>query len=166
MKIWPAETQLLTLSWRRSLSYRNQSIDLQSKSVDWFLYDRDLSHERVNKHPFDPWTLSEQHVYVQFKLWFGATFETCSHQRCSVKKVFLVISLNSPQACNFIKKETLTKVFFCEFSRRPFYRTTLDDCFWKILTNLKNYTTKKFLINDWGGVSFRQDSFWQHIQQN
>ena len=38
---------LLTLSCRRSLSYRNQSIDLQSKSMGWFLYDRDLRHERV-----------------------------------------------------------------------------------------------------------------------
>ena len=38
----------LTLSWRRSLSYRNQSIDLQSKSVNWFLYLRGLHHERVN----------------------------------------------------------------------------------------------------------------------
>ena len=40
--------RILTLSWRRSLSYRNQSIDLQSKSMNWFLYDRDLRHERVN----------------------------------------------------------------------------------------------------------------------
>ena len=31
----------LTLSWRRPLSYRNQSID-------WFLYDIGLRHERVN----------------------------------------------------------------------------------------------------------------------
>ena len=30
----------LTLSWRRPLSYRNQS-------VDWFLYDIGLRHERV-----------------------------------------------------------------------------------------------------------------------
>ena len=37
----------LTLSWRRSLSYRNQSIDLQSKSMDWFLYDIGLRDERV-----------------------------------------------------------------------------------------------------------------------
>ena len=37
----------LTISWRRPLSYRNQSIDLQSKSMDWFLYDNDLHHERV-----------------------------------------------------------------------------------------------------------------------
>ena len=32
----------------RSLSYRNQSIDLQSKSMDWFLCHRDPRHERVN----------------------------------------------------------------------------------------------------------------------
>ena len=38
----------LTLSWRKSLSYRNQSIDLQTKSMDWFLYNRNLRHERVN----------------------------------------------------------------------------------------------------------------------
>ena len=35
-------TDCLTLSWRRPLWYRNQSIDL-----DWFLYDNGLSHERV-----------------------------------------------------------------------------------------------------------------------
>ena len=37
----------LTLSWRRPLSYRDQSIDLQSKSMDWFLCDNDLRHESV-----------------------------------------------------------------------------------------------------------------------
>ena len=30
-----------------ALSYRNQSIDLQSKSKDWFLYDNGFRHERV-----------------------------------------------------------------------------------------------------------------------
>ena len=39
----------LTLSWRRPLSYRNQSIDLQSKWMDWFLYDNGLRHERVKE---------------------------------------------------------------------------------------------------------------------
>ena len=45
----------VTLSWRRSLSYRNQAIDLLCKSIInglqsmyWFLYERDLRHERVN----------------------------------------------------------------------------------------------------------------------
>ena len=40
-----------TLSRRRPLSYRNQSIDLLCKSMDWldwFLYDNGLRHERVN----------------------------------------------------------------------------------------------------------------------
>ena len=32
----------LTHSWRKSLSYRNSSTDLHSKSIDWFLYDTDL----------------------------------------------------------------------------------------------------------------------------
>ena len=41
----------LTLSWRRPLSYRNQSIDLLCKSMDWFLYDNGLRHERVNRLP-------------------------------------------------------------------------------------------------------------------
>ena len=38
---------VLNLSWRRSLLYRSQSIDLQNKSMDWFLYDKNLRHERV-----------------------------------------------------------------------------------------------------------------------
>ena len=45
---WNFLLKQLTLSWQKSLSYRNKYIDLQSKSVDWFLYDRDLCHERVN----------------------------------------------------------------------------------------------------------------------
>ena len=39
----------LTLSWRRPLSYRNQSTDLLRKSVDWFLYENGPRHERVNE---------------------------------------------------------------------------------------------------------------------
>ena len=37
-----------TLSWRRPLSYRNQSIDVLFKSMDWFLYYNGLRHESVN----------------------------------------------------------------------------------------------------------------------
>ena len=48
---WIKSLVHLTLSWRRSLSYRNQSIDLLCKSIEWFLYDRDLRRERV-KQPF------------------------------------------------------------------------------------------------------------------
>ena len=39
---------VLHLSWRSSLLSRSQSIDFQNKSMDWFLYDKNLRHERVN----------------------------------------------------------------------------------------------------------------------
>ena len=39
-------TVLLTLSWKWSLLFRNQSIDLLCKSMDWFLHNG-LRHERV-----------------------------------------------------------------------------------------------------------------------
>ena len=39
--------KLQLFSWQRPLSCRNQLIDLQRKSMDWFLYDRDLHYKRV-----------------------------------------------------------------------------------------------------------------------
>ena len=44
----PLGLNSLILLWRRPLSYRNQPIDLLCKSMDWFLYDNGLRHERVN----------------------------------------------------------------------------------------------------------------------
>ena len=41
------QEDFLTLSLRRPLSYRNQSFDLLCKSMDWFLYNSSLHHERV-----------------------------------------------------------------------------------------------------------------------
>ena len=38
----------LTILGRRSLSYRNKSMDFQSKPVDWFLHDRHFRYERIN----------------------------------------------------------------------------------------------------------------------
>ena len=49
-------SRYLTLSWRRPISYRNQSIDLLCKPMDWFLYDIGLRHERV-KH-YQTWSFS------------------------------------------------------------------------------------------------------------
>ena len=50
----------LTLSWRRPLSYRNQSrkqsIDLQSKSMDWFLYDNGLKGGEIFLNNALNWT--------------------------------------------------------------------------------------------------------------
>ena len=69
-----------------------------------------------------------------------------SHRRCSVRKGVLrnfekftgkhlcqSLFFCRPEACNFIKKETLAQVFSCEFSKISkntfFYRTPLGDCF-------------------------------------
>ena len=46
------DKKFLTLSWRRPLSYRSQSIDLLCKSMDWFLYNSGLRHERVKGKSF------------------------------------------------------------------------------------------------------------------
>ena len=40
---------ILTLSWRSSQPDKNRSFDLLCKSMNWFLYDRDLRNERVNQ---------------------------------------------------------------------------------------------------------------------
>ena len=41
-------TSFFILLWRRSLSYRSQCHDLICKSLDWFLYNKNLRPERVN----------------------------------------------------------------------------------------------------------------------
>ena len=45
---WTVKLTCLTLSWRRSLSYRNQSIHLLCKSIDWFLYEPATAMRELN----------------------------------------------------------------------------------------------------------------------
>ena len=40
-----------SLSWWKPVLFRNQSIDLQSESIEWFLYDASFRHER-DKYEF------------------------------------------------------------------------------------------------------------------
>ena len=54
---------VLTLSWRRPLLYRNQSIDLLRKSMDKSIYGNDLRHERV-KH----WSWQIETYFCRFHL--------------------------------------------------------------------------------------------------
>ena len=58
--------KLLTLSWRGLLSYRNQSIDLQSKSMDWFLYGNGLRYEK-----FKPLFARPHERNFLIKWWFS-----------------------------------------------------------------------------------------------
>ena len=59
----------LGLTRKRPISYRNQSIDLQSKSMDWFLYDIGLRHERVKG--FDDNQIMFQGFWIN--LWMTAS---------------------------------------------------------------------------------------------
>ena len=56
----------LSLSWGRPLAYRNQSIDLHCKSMDWFLYDNGLPYERIkgSRLMLTKWTIF-RHRHVQ-----------------------------------------------------------------------------------------------------
>ena len=60
----------VTLSWRRPLSYRNQSNDLQSKSVDWFPYDNGLRDERVKelRASTSYWTRSWSNAFQSYSI--------------------------------------------------------------------------------------------------
>ena len=62
----------LTLSRRRPLSYRNQSTDLRSKSMDWFLYDNGLRLESVQQKIFivSNWLSHVQQMIFTFSEWF------------------------------------------------------------------------------------------------
>ena len=68
----------LTLSWYSSLSFRNQSIDLLYKSVNCFLYDRDLCHERVKVTLWKILLIDTDHPLLSKRkqlLTFGASLE-------------------------------------------------------------------------------------------
>ena len=125
----------LTLSWWRPLPYRNQSTDLGSKSMNWFLYDNGLHHERVKLLNYLTWILywiavknsnSENQSYC---LWRhrsnrpevfctkGVLENFANHLRQSI---FLNKVASRAQACKFIKKETLAQVFSCKFLQKCF----------------------------------------------
>ena len=63
---------LLNSFMTEAVSYTNQSIDMQSKSMDWFLYDGDLRHERVNSiqanvlFPYGLKTFEKQKIFNIF----------------------------------------------------------------------------------------------------
>ena len=66
----------LALSWPKSISYRNQSLDFLCKSMDWFLYDRDLRHKKVK---MEKWNKNTNVVLVSLILTlntFSITFIT------------------------------------------------------------------------------------------
>ena len=90
----------LTLSWRRQLSYRNQSIDLLCKSMDWFLYDNGPRHERVKQTV--PKIITLTHIWG--KIFKNGPSEICGRQPF-FKGCLPEVSLGS-----FVN--TLSQIFF------------------------------------------------------
>ena len=58
----------LTLSLRRSLSYRNHSIDFQNNSTGQCLYDRDLRYEKVQLLKVNQVSYSLKYIIVKVNI--------------------------------------------------------------------------------------------------
>ena len=84
---WFKDQVQLTLSWWRPLSYRNQSIDLRSKSMDCFLYDNGIRHERI-KEFFSYFVFYAFALSKLCKLCKLCKFIHCLHSLLLVKKKF------------------------------------------------------------------------------
>ena len=102
---------LITLSWRRLLSYRNQSIDLQSKSMDWFLYDNGLYHERVKE------VLISSCVTLCAICYYLYSFKNVKN----IHGGMLILIKLQDEACNFTKCNTSPWVFFTFFKLYKWY---------------------------------------------
>ena len=82
---------MFILSWRRSLSYRNQSIDLHCELMDWFLYDRDLRHEKVKLENL----FFRIHVILTYFMTCIATWKKKFFRKTNEMKNFKLNSLKS-----------------------------------------------------------------------
>ena len=97
---WALRFFSLPLSWRRSLSQRNQPIDLLCKLMDWFLYDRDLRHERPNKtcswstlmKVFGNWEYSKLVLFLRF--WSSSTLNFPFERSYEVPIIFALPFIN------------------------------------------------------------------------
>ena len=107
---------LLTFSWRRVLSYRNQSIDLLCKSMDWFLYGNALRHERVERKEIlpatknfirnnSPWVLFSQMLMKKKKRQFLDYLDVADEIRNFEKKKLL-------NSCSFVMRLTVISLSY------------------------------------------------------
>ena len=109
----------LTLSWQRPLSYRNQSINLRSISMDWFLYDNGLRHERVNHVN---WVLIQiSCLDTGCKLKVQLTFRRRPKRLLKVLCTFKFTSCNQGEIClpsGTIKRKTNCFTLYVKGSRQ------------------------------------------------
>ena len=138
----------LTRSWRRSLSYSNQSIDLLGKSMNWFIYDRDLRYERVKWVSFlthiRPILLLYRNQSINVRLYeyhinkqppvfrkFHRKTPVLESLYDKVARVLLKLTLIHDPA-TLLKKRLWHRCFpvnFAKFLGTIFYRTPTGGCF-------------------------------------
>ena len=119
----------LTLSWRRLLSYRNQSIDLLRKLMDWFLYDNGLRHESVKRNQSLKELLAPS-LYPNKKVVRTNSITTCrsNHHRCSIKKPTTLLKKRLYHRCFPVSFTKFLRIIFLQ-------RTSVKEEFLKILQN-------------------------------
>ena len=134
----------LTLSQQRSLPYRNQCIDLQSKAMDWFLQGRSLRQERVNTFQANiPFLYRSSHQNCSVEVGVLKNFPKFTGKHLRQSLFFNKVA--RAQACNFIKKEALAQLFSCEFCEN-FKRIFLTEHLWRLLwsIHLRNWFSDVF----------------------
>ena len=128
---------VLTLSWRRPLSYRNQSTDLLRKSMDWFLCDNGLRHERVKCLFF------KKNIKILIQLSLVLYWKQCVYKtKSKFIKVWKVLK--------YLSISYLFLVFLWDFVKMAFFQKSLweyirfiEQKFW-IKEPLKRSETKLF----------------------
>ena len=113
----------LTLSRRRPLSYRNQSID-----IDWFLYYNGLRHERVKQKMKNKHSLKD-HIELFFnfhtkishmtKKYFLMRHYYYKKSRCGRVTLIKVLNNYGIIVCKFSQKKSLEPVLFSMDGRVP-----------------------------------------------
>ena len=133
----------LTLSWRRPLSYRNQFIDLLCKSMDWFLYDNGLRHERVN-YPLVVFTQC-----LSSWIFFVNRYMLCSHSIFfPIFPIVFQIFIN-----------LVTWSFQSKLSHNRYWKATFFKNKYLLLDKNQHQTCQSY-SQLWHGFSEKKMSFW------
>ena len=140
----------LTLSWRRPLSYRNQSIDLLRKSMGWFLYDNGPRHERVKRWSCIKSIQQISDFLIEMSLGNrSSTREFLSNIRNSQKKNSRKKNSNCywlSILTNYFVKRTFNPIQNGERAKRP-------------PTNFCTVTSTNVRISDWNFLTFSFNPF-------
>ena len=147
--MWQAN---LTLSWRRPMSYRNQSIDLLGKSMDWFLDDNSLRHERVKlgkkwRRMLSPtYSLNFKNIilFLNRGLYIFSNGHITLFRRCStlwkstLKMTTLFVQFN-------VEKHNVVSMLFCVVNFNVDIHNVVSTLNWRCATSRRHINLKTTL---------------------